>query len=314
MAQSEAITRPELADKWNSVNQPGYGWVFYRFPGTVEINFIGGQVFGSAIDEMAGNGFLISPYYHPENILWCIENTLHFQLADNGLHDLDMKLPFYFSGAKMKIAATKVEYEKLVDDIIAEIKKGFMQKTVPARAKHVKLIAGFSPFKLYNALLAAYPNAFVYILSTPQTGTWIGCTPEKLLEAKGNAINTVSLAGTMNAHDEGNKGFSQKELDEQAIVTRYIRNVFKKYCMEIKMEGPDIIRAGNVVHLATYIKGVLMPGFENKHMQILNDLHPTPAVCGMPLQASRDFLLQYENLDRSLYSGFLGPVNESTAD
>ncbi|MEJ0056113.1 MAG: chorismate-binding protein [Bacteroidota bacterium] len=42
---------------------------------------------------------------------------------------------------------------------------------------------------------------------------------------------------------------------------------------------------------------------------MLKLLHPTSAVCGMPMEASLEFLKQNEGYDREFYSGYLGPVN-----
>ena len=97
-------------------------------------------------------------------------------------------------------------------------------------------------------------------------------------------------------------------------MTGYINDILLKFCDNIKSDGPHAIKAGNVTHLATYFSGKLKPEYRKNYMPILRDLHPTPAVCGIPLDISRDFLLQHENFDRSLYSGFLGPISESKAD
>jgi isochorismate synthase len=42
---------------------------------------------------------------------------------------------------------------------------------------------------------------------------------------------------------------------------------------------------------------------------MLQLLHPTSAVCGMPLESSLEFLMQHEIYNRELYAGYLGPVN-----
>ena len=39
---------------------------------------------------------------------------------------------------------------------------------------------------------------------------------------------------------------------------------------------------------------------------LINALHPTSAVCGMPLYVARNFILENEKYDRKYYSGFLG--------
>ena len=42
---------------------------------------------------------------------------------------------------------------------------------------------------------------------------------------------------------------------------------------------------------------------------MLEMLHPTSAVCGMPKDEAMKFVLEIEDFPRELYSGYLGPVN-----
>ena len=314
MAESEYISAKELVHRWNEVKDQESGWAFYRLPGTSEVNFMGGKVIRSSIGEIPGNGFVIAPFYHPQNQLWHIKNTLEYKLIDNDFSKLNPDFGFMYQVLDQEDIGNQHRYEKLVSDIISEIKNGHMQQAVPARIKQASINDGFSPFSLYTSLLPAYPGAFVYILSTPETGTWIGCTPEKLIQVNNQEMSTMSLAGTKKTIEAADGKFSAKETEEQAIVTRYIDEILWRFCTDVVTNGPHPIKAGNVTHLATYFKGELKPEYIHNYMSILKDLHPTPAVCGIPLETSRDFLLKHEEFDRSLYSGFLGPVSESEAD
>jgi isochorismate synthase len=314
MTAVEKISARELASKWNGLKNQESGWAFYRFPGSTKVNFIGGKVTGSSIDKKPVNGFVIAPFFNPQNQLWYIENALQYLLIDNDFTNMDPDFVPALQDFNDEKSDLKNQYEKLVSNVLVEIKKGTIKKAVPARVKQVVLEPGFSPFKLYESLLEAYPTAFVYFLNTPQTGTWIGCTPERLLQVNNDEINTMSLAGTKKTIELTKRGFSAKETEEQAIVTRYINDILTKFCTQIVSDGPHSIKAGNVTHLATYFKAVLKPEYHHNYMPMLKDLHPTPAVCGIPLNISRDFLLKHEEFDRALYSGFLGPVSDTKAD
>ena len=66
------------------------------------------------------------------------------------------------------------------------------------------------------------------------------------------------------------------------------------------------IKAGSLLHLKADIKGEIEE-FELKNL--LNTLHPTPAVCGLPRASAKSFILSNENYDRTFYTGFLGEIN-----
>ena len=105
--------------------------------------------------------------------------------------------------------------------------------------------------------------------------------------------------------------WTQKEIEEQALVCRYIINCFKKIRVREYLEhGPKTVVAGNVMHLKTdYEVDMKEINFPQLGSVMLKLLHPTSAVCGMPLEAAMKFLLENEGYDREFYSGFLGPVN-----
>ncbi|MBK8292346.1 MAG: chorismate-binding protein [Flammeovirgaceae bacterium] len=105
--------------------------------------------------------------------------------------------------------------------------------------------------------------------------------------------------------------WTQKEIEEQALVCRYIINCFKKIRLrEYEEHGPKTIVAGNLLHLKTeYEVDMAATNFPQLGSVMLKLLHPTSAVCGMPLENSLAFLKEHEGFDRQFYSGYLGPVN-----
>jgi len=314
MSGIQKLTTKELARQWKDVSDPGFGWALYRFPGTSSVYFISGKTTEQSFNNESISGFCMAPFFSPANRFHCIENRIHFELSDADYANLAKVLNFSYPDKQDNFSSTRAGYINLVQQVLADIAAGNMQKAVPARVKQIDLKPGFSPFDLFHSLSEAYPNAFVYLISTPQTGTWIGSTPETLARIFNNKLNTISLAGTRISHAGGDNGFTVKEDAEQAIVTGYIQNILQQYCTDIEVDGPKTISAGNVFHLATYFSGNLKPAYLSSFFQIINAIHPTPAVCGMPLLTSREFLLQHEDFDRSYYSGFLGPVTETSAD
>jgi len=170
-----------------------------------------------------------------------------------------------------------------------------------SRIKKISISA--NPLKVFYELCNKYPAAFVSLVYIPGDITWITATPELLVSAKDNEIKTVSLAGTKPAGSLDR--WTEKEKMEQQIVTDYIHQILERYSKNINVSGPSEVIAGNVKHLKTLFSTALNTGLWN----LVSDLHPTPAVCGTPLDKARHFIEETEGYDRKYYTGFLGPCN-----
>jgi isochorismate synthase len=207
------------------------------------------------------------------------------------------------------------DYQKLVAEGIRQIEAGVLEKIVPSRFKEVELPKTFDLLQAFDSLCDKHPNAMVSLFSSPNTGTWLGATPELLVSIdRDSKFKTHALAGTLPYSPDINLksvAWTQKEIEEQALVCRYIINCFKKIRLrEYQEHGPKTIVAGNVMHLKTdYEVDMKEVNFPQLGSVMLKLLHPTSAVCGMPLEASMKFLEANEGYDREFYSGYLGPVN-----
>lgn len=208
----------------------------------------------------------------------------------------------------------KESFIQLVNQGIEAISTGKMEKIVPARTKVLELLEGFDLGKTILKLIHSYPNSFVNFFHIPQVGTWMGASPEVLIETKGDIFYTMALAGTQVAKGDNplkSAAWTQKEIEEQALVRRYIVDCFKKIRLrEYEEHGPKTVMAGNLLHLRSDFKvDMKATGFTQLGSVMLDLLHPTSAVCGMPRKEAHEFLQENESFDRSFFAGFLGPVN-----
>lgn len=290
----------------------------------------------SEIDlERMSKGFLFCPYDNGEKVF--IRSDIHFESDNPDIsvagkvsdatklkldkiygHDAEHELnATYFTdiGSVPVNETTREEYLRIVDASIAAIHNNDFEKVVPSRIKEIKFHTKFSVVDNFMKLTRAYPRTFVFFVSIPGIGSWMGATPEILIEIEdGSTFRTVSLAGTQKYHEgieTGDVAWTQKEIEEQAMVSRYIINCFKKIRLrEFEEHGPKTVIAGNLIHLkTTYEVDLHDLGFSNLGTVMLQLLHPTSAVCGMPKAPSSEFLDKYESHDRRYYSGFLGPVD-----
>lgn len=180
-----------------------------------------------------------------------------------------------------------------------------IQKLVLARCADVSHRGTVVPIDLFTMACEHYPEAFVTLFSAPQCGTWLMATPEVLLDRVQDRWHTMALAGTM-PYSENLPSWSDKNVQEQAYVAHYIKECLDHYSDEVTSSGPYTTRAGKLVHLRTDFTFTLR---ENATVgKVLETLHPTPAVCGLPKQEAHRFIIENESLDRSYYSGFSGPI------
>ncbi len=197
----------------------------------------------------------------------------------------------------------KEDFEHLVAKAVSEIQNGAFQKVVLARRETLSIKIDI--VKTFENLLTTYPAAFRYCFYHPDTGLWMGATPEKLISVSGKHFSTMSLAGTQNHHD-GNVVWGDKEIAEQQYVTDFITSELSSVASEIQISERKTHRAGNIMHLKTDITGTIGEGTIG---EVVRKLHPTPAVCGLPKSDALKFILQNEKFDREFYSGFLGELN-----
>ena len=209
----------------------------------------------------------------------------------------------------------KESFMNIVEEGIRQIEKGTFEKIVPSRAQIVSLDPQFDIVTVFQRLCASVPNALVSFVSTPESGSWIGATPELLVSVENKTtFRTIALAGTQIYHEGANLktvAWTQKDIEEQALVERYIISCFKKIRLrEFEEHGPKTVIAGNLLHLKSEFKvDMLATNFPQLGSVMLQLLHPTSAVCGVPLDTSTEFLHLREKYDRQYYAGYLGPVN-----
>ena len=190
-----------------------------------------------------------------------------------------------------------------------EITSGTCEKVVLSRLKSAHYKNQFL-FEDFERLCTIYPNAFVYLVSSVHFGTWIGATPEILLEKSGDSHRTVALAATKKVDDSTE--WSSKEFFEQGVVNEFIvKRLCDAGCEAVQSNERHEYTAGPLKHLRNEIT------FSSKNIPLktlIDTLHPTPAVSGLPQDKAVSLIQQLEGHERSLYAGVIGLVNEHSSN
>lgn len=240
-------------------------------------------------------GFVFASFYNETNVVFPLYESEVFKEEIN-LEVEDGLIPMENNSDEN----TRISFENLVRNGVSEIEKGSFEKVVLSRK--IEVSQPVDVIKSYQNLLKKYPTACRYLWFHPKVGMWMGATPEQLTRIKDNTFETVALAGTQVFSET--ISWQEKEIVEQQLVTDYIKSRAENLVASIQISNPYTQKAGNLVHLKSDIFGKLKENVSE--LDVINALHPTSAVCGMPLEHTRNFILENEKYDRKYYAGFLG--------
>ena len=127
------------------------------------------------------------------------------------------------------------------------------------------------------------------------------------------ALAGTAPRGTTQAEDEqiGSELLqSKKNGIEHAVVGATVRKALLAHCSSVHVsDTPQLLKLKNVQHLQTPIVAELLPG--RCILDVMADLHPTPAVGGFPQEKALATIRRIEQLDRGWYAGPLGWIGAS---
>ena len=194
---------------------------------------------------------------------------------------------------------TKEEYLKNLETVIKIIKENELPKLVYSRRKIFTDFNTIDVKESFKNLCNSYPNAFRYIFIDGEN-SWMGAFSEVLgkFSKVTHDFETMSLAGTLPVSEN----WSEKEIEEQKPVTSYIRNILVNYSESVEESATYDHISGNIKHLRTDFKAKIQPEDLDK---IIQDLHPTPAVCGIPKDFCKENIQKTEKFPRELYAGYI---------
>jgi menaquinone-specific isochorismate synthase len=190
-----------------------------------------------------------------------------------------------------------------------------VQKIVLAHALDWGSVEPFQPLVALGRLRQRYPDCHIFSLGQGNGQTFMGASPERLLSLARGQLITDALAGSAPRgqdalqDDRLAQGLlnSPKERGEHRLVVeflaRQIRAIgLRPHCQPV----PGVRRLSNIQHLHTPMWARVPRRVHPLH--IVEALHPTPAVAGVPTREACDQILRFEDFDRGLYAAPLGWV------
>ncbi len=203
-------------------------------------------------------------------------------------------------------------WQGLVSAVADEIRRGDLEKAVLARAVVARGDAPFDVPAALDRLQEDYPSCFVFALAHGGD-VFLGASPERLARLRDGIVTTMCLAGSIRrgATDVEDQQLgeallgSAKDRGEHEVVVRALTAALTDVCETVAPTStPVLLKVRNVQHLLTTVVGRVQR--ERTVLDVVERLHPTPAVGGFPRHAALALIREREGLDRGWYAGPVG--------
>ncbi len=207
---------------------------------------------------------------------------------------------------------TAETWQGLVRAVADEIRRGDLEKAVLARAVAARRDTPFDVAAALDRLASDYPSCFVFALARGDA-TFLGATPERLVRLRDGIVTTMCLAGSVarGATEAEDRRLgdallaSPKDRGEHDVVVRALTVALRDVCESVAPTStPVLMKVRNVQHLLTTVVGRV--DRDRSILDVVERLHPTPAVGGHPRDAALALIRQREGLDRGWYAGPVG--------
>ena len=221
-----------------------------------------------------------------------------------------------FAGIQLEEVPPAETYEDAVRESVDRIRRGDLRKVVLARTIEVTAERELDPRLLAHRLRAVDPDAYTFAAPTDE-GILVGASPELLVSRHGLEVRSNPLAGSAPRsgdpeEDRTNADAlvgSAKDREEHAIVVEAVADTLRPFCAELTFDPEPVLReTPNIWHLSTRFRGVLKEPAPSA-LELVAELHPTPAVAGTPRDAALETIAELEPFDRGRYAGPVGWVD-----
>jgi isochorismate synthase len=200
------------------------------------------------------------------------------------------------------------------------MKEQLLQKVVLAREEIWTLSAKDTPLRVFCDWQIKEPDARHFFIQWQPNKHFFGCTPETLFRRKGLKLESEALAGTTPRDNDPQRDnwlglkllHDHKNNLENRAVERYINCQLKPFTKNpVINHALRLKKLARVQHLCRPVSAQLKP--DTATTDLINALHPTPAVAGTPVNLARQFIRQHEAFSRGWYAGTFGLIEQENA-
>lgn len=222
-------------------------------------------------------------------------------------------LPFAPSLHKIKENPSQKEWSSWIKKTLSHIQKEKISKVILSKQTTFSYEEEIPFFSFVQELKKENPSTSTFALQTHPNSLFLGSSPERLYQRKEETLLTEAIAGTRkrNSHPLQDLCSSQdlessvKDQEEVLFVKEFLEEKLNPLCISFSCPNkPKIVSTKTLWHLRYPFQGTLHPWVTDR--ELLNALHPTPAVGGVPTQEALSWIHSLENHGRGLYAGSIG--------
>ncbi len=206
------------------------------------------------------------------------------------------------------------KWREQVGYAIKSIKDGRLEKVVLARDQIARSDQPINVRSILQRLEIDYPSTWLFLVDG-----LIGATPELLVRLSKSLVTSRVLAGTIQKTGNEDRDLalaaslakSSKDLEEHEYAVRSVADALEPFCSSTNVpESPFVLHLSNVMHLATDVTGVLNDSAKQADIfTLIEQLHPTAAVCGTPTDIAKQLISDLEKMNRNRYAAPVGWVD-----
>jgi len=211
-------------------------------------------------------------------------------------------------------ALSESQWKDQVGFAVDSIKQNKLEKVVLARDQVAASTVAINTRGLLQRLEIEYPSTWLFLVDG-----LIGATPELLVRLSKSLVTSRVLAGTIRKTGNEDRDLalaaslakSSKDLEEHEYAVRSVADALAPFCSSTNVpESPFVLHLSNVMHLATDVTGVLNDSAKQADIfTLIQQLHPSAAVCGTPTNAAKKFIIDFEKMNRARYAGPVGWID-----
>ena len=297
--------------------------------------FVGGIKFSPDERKSIWTEFHDSEWYIPKFLLY--EKANHYYLIYNfksnetkenlilslkseydnlfSLPENDLNKTYSPTISKIETKDDFAEWKSNVTKALEIINNGSTEKVVLSRYVYYEIKNTVNITPLLKGLQDSYPECHTFAFRK-KGSTFFGASPERLASISEGVVTADALAGSVARGKTADEDVSlaqsllnsKKNVNEQKAVVNFIADSLKDFTEDLQFPiKPSIKKLPNIQHLWTPIKAKLKK--DRTVFELLKEIHPTPAICGVPWSKALSFIHDTESHNRGLYAGVIGWFN-----
>lgn len=229
-----------------------------------------------------------------------------------------LTLPRYRTGklrADLHELQSADEWRATIQGAARDIADSKLEKVALARAVRLEASEPFDTAQALEMLSNHYADCTIFALARGER-CFLGATPERMARVSDGEFSAMGLAGTARRGttiaEDNELGeqllHSAKDQHEHRVVVQAVLDGLGDLCETLQVSPtPTLLKLKNVQHLHTPLSGTLRQGVTL--LDVVERLHPTPAVGGHPRDVALALIREREGFDRGWYAGPIGWID-----